>query len=135
MALMDKLKDVTEKAAEKATEVGGVAAEKISELLEEYRSAVAALETFGFTVGKFNVGMGLLPEIRTTIDGSLEAIDSAELQELIEKNEQKKILVTCLQALVMAKDFQQRADLMQFQKVTLDLKLGIPPKITFDLHA
>jgi len=92
------------------------------------------LESFGFKVGAFSVGMGIVPEVNTTIVGSLNAVKVDELQELIDKNEDKKLLKACLGALITAKEFQQQADLLQFQQVTLEVKLGIPPKIGFDLQ-
>ena len=95
MAFKDKLKDAKEKAAglgEKAAGMGGLAAGKLNELLEDYRAAVETLETLGFEVTRFRVSMGVLPEINTSVRGSLKGVKEDEIRELVAKNEGKKIL-------------------------------------------
>jgi hypothetical protein len=137
VALKDKLREAKEKAVdltEKATELGGFAAEKLSGVLEDYRFAVETFETFGFKVTRFHVGMGVLPEINTSIRGSLKRVKGSEIQELITKNEDKKILIAMLNALLAAKDVQARANLVEFSQVALDVKLGIPPSVSFELE-
>ena len=130
MALKDKFKEAKEKVAD----IGGVAAEKLSAVLEDYSVAVETFENFGFKVTRFRVGMGLLPEINTSIRGSLKRVKEDEIKELIEKNKDKKILVAMLNALLAAKDIQVRAKLVNFGQVVLDVKLGIPPSISFELE-
>ena len=137
MAFKDKLKDAKEKAAglgEKAAGMGGLAAGKLNELLEDYRAAVETLETLGFEVTRFRVSMGVLPEINTSVRGSLKGVKEDEIRELVAKNEEKKILVAMLNALLAAKDFQARANLVEFGQVALNVKLGIPPNISFELE-
>ena len=131
------LKDIAEKlkgAKEMAAEVGGFAQEKINELLEGYKKATAILETFGFKVSKFNVEIGLLPKISTSISGSIDNIKEDKIKQMIEENQGKKLLVYMLSALITAKDFQERADLKSLTGVTLDVTLGVTPKIYVDLH-
>jgi len=131
------LKDIAEKlkgAKEMAAEVGGFAQEKINELLEVYKKATAILETFGFKVSKFNVEIGLLPKINTSISGSIDNIKEDKIKQMIEENQGKKLLVYMLSALITAKDFQERADLKSLTGVTLDVTLGGTPKISVDLH-
>ena len=137
VAFKDKLREAKEKAVdltEKATELRGLAAEKLSGVLEDYRVAVETFETFGFKVTRFRVGMGVLPEINTSIRGSLKRVKESEIQELITKNEDKKILIAMLNALLAAKDVQARANLVEFSQVALDVKLGIPPSVSFELE-
>ena len=137
MALKDKLKEAKEKAAdlsERASEMSGLAADKLNAVLDDYSVAVETFETFGFELTRFRVGMGVLPEINTSIRGSLKRVDIGEIKELIEKNEGKKILCAMLNTLLTAKDIQARANLVKFGQVALDVKLGIPPSISFELE-
>ena len=131
------LKDITGKskgAKEKAAKVAGVAQEKINELLKEYKKATAILETFGFEVSKFDVKIGLLPKISTSISGSIDNIKEDKIKQMIEENHENKLLVSMLSALITAKDFQERADLKFLTGVTLNVTLGVPPEISVDLH-
>ena len=64
------LKDFLETFKEQTEGWTDVAKGKVNEWLDEYKKAIAILERFGFTVGKFTVGMGILPEIHTSISGS-----------------------------------------------------------------
>jgi hypothetical protein len=50
----------------KSEALEGLAMGKVEEWLDDYKKAVKELETFGFTVGKLTVGMGVLPEVRTS---------------------------------------------------------------------
>ena len=95
--------------------------------------AIETLETFGFKVTRFQVGMGVLPEVRSTVRGSLKGVKEDEIREIIAKSENKKILVAMLNALLAAKEMQERARLVGFNQVALDLKLGLPPSISFEL--
>ena len=61
------------------TNLEAVTKGKVTEGLDECKEAIAALEAFGFTVGRISVGMGILPEIHTSISGSIESIREDEL--------------------------------------------------------
>ena len=137
MALKDRIQGVRDKAmefSEQAGELSGLAADKVNELVDDYRCAVESLERYGFEVTRFHVGLGVLPEIDTTVRGSIADLDEAEVSELIEKNEDRKILVAMLNALLMAREVQLRAGLADFGKVALDVKLGLPPSVAFSLE-
>ena len=137
MGLGSALKGAREKASEvgdKAVEMGGVAADKVNQLIDEYTRATERMEGFGFQVTRFHVGMGVLPEINASIYGSLRNIDEGEIQRMIDESGDQKLLVGMLKALLTAKELQVRAKLEQFGAVALEVKLGLPPKIDFDLQ-
>ena len=118
---------------EKAEELGGLAKGKVKELLDEYKKAIAFLDTFGFKVSKFNFSMGLIPEINTSISCSIENLHEDGLKKMIEEHQAEKLLVSLLNALIMAKRMQEHIEL-PLTGVTLDVTLGAPPKITISLH-
>jgi hypothetical protein len=53
---------------------------------------------------------------------------------LIEDHKDNKLLVSMLKALITAKEVRDRVDLPYFTGTKLDIKLGVPPKISFDLQ-
>ena len=86
------LRDVMGTIKEKAEELEAVTKGKVTEGLDECKNAIATLEAFGFTVGSFSVGMGILPEIRTSISGSIENIHEDELKKIIQAKPEEKLL-------------------------------------------
>ena len=127
---MPDLKGVKEKAAD----MGGATKAKIDETLDEFKKATNLFGKFGFKVGKFKVGMGALPEISTSVSGSLETVQVENIKQLIEDHKDNKLLVSMLKALVTAKEVRDRVELPYFTGAKLDIKLGVPPKISFDLQ-
>ena len=118
----------------KASDLGGAARAKIDETLEEFKNATALFGKFGFKVGKFKVGMGALPEITTSVSGSLEGVQVENISQLIEDHKDNKLLTSMLKALITAKEVRDRVELPYFTGAKLDIKLGVPPKISFDLQ-
>lgn len=128
-----EFKDFVETIKEATGELREVAEVKVNEWLDEYKKATAILETFGFTVGKFTVSMGLLPEIHTSISGSIQNIREESLKKMIEEHQAETLLVSLLNALIMARGFWEHAEL-KLTGVTLDVTLGVPPKVKVDFH-
>ncbi len=127
------LKDLMGAIEEKAKELEGVTKGKLTEGLDEYKKAIAVLEAFGFTVGRFTVGMGILPEINTSITGSIENIREEELKKMIQGKPDEKLLVSLLEALITAKRLWEHVQL-KLTSVTLNVTVGLPPKVTVEMH-
>ena len=127
------LKDMVGTLKEKAVELEGVAKGKITEGLDEFKKAVAILETFGFTVGSITIGMGILPEIHASISGSIENIREDGLKKIIEDHQAEKLLVSLLDALLTAKRLWEHVQL-KLTGVTLNVTLGVPPKVAVEMH-
>ena len=118
----------------KAADIGGATRAKIDETLDEFKNATVLFGKFGFKVGKFKVGMGALPEITTSVSGSLEGVQVEKISQLIEDHKDNKLLASMLKALITAKEVRDRVELPYFTGAKLDIKLGVPPKISFDLQ-
>ena len=58
------------------------------------------MRALGFVVKDVHVGMGLLPEVGATLVATTDSIDEKKLKELIEKQAEKKLLVTALKGLM-----------------------------------
>jgi hypothetical protein len=125
MGLMDRVKGVAEKAAD----VSSIGLGKVDELLDDYKTAIDVLGKFGFTVGKFQVELGILPEIRTSITGSIAGIQEDQLKSMAEDHRDNKLVVGILNAFVTARGFYDRVQLKS-SSVTADVKLGLPPGIS-----
>lgn len=127
------LKDLMGTIKDKAEELEGVTKGKLTEGLEEWKKAIAVLETFGFTVGRFTVGMGILPEIYTSITGSIENIREDDLKKMIQGKPDEKLLVSLLDALITARRLWEHLEL-KLTSVTLNVTLGLPPKVAVEMN-
>ncbi len=131
MSFIDKAKgrmaEATE-AASSAIDVAGSALVKVNELIDDYKKALDVLARFGFTVGTFDVTMGLLPEVKTSIVGNIAEIRTAELAAIAEEQAGNKLVVAILNAIIAAKGFYDRLKLKS-PAVVVDVKLGLPPSV------
>src|SRR4051812_23364948 len=94
----------------KAQELTATVSDAAGKLLEEFKEALPTMRSLGFSVQDLRVGMGLVPEIWATLVASADAIDPSKLKELIDKNAEKKILVTALKSLEAAYNIRQQLD-------------------------
>ena len=135
-ALGDKLKgkvqDTVSSAKESAGGVGAASMEKLYEWLDEFNHAMEILDDFGFKVDKLNVGSGLIPNIQTSIVGSLEAVDLDIVEKAITEFEGKKIIVTLMKSIRTAKTIRDHVSMLPFSDVRIDVTLGWPPDISLD---
>ena len=117
----------------KLTGLKSIAQNKANKLLDNYKSAIPILNKFGFKVGKFKVGMGVIPQVETTVSGSISEIEISAINELIEEHEGNKILVPMLKALLAAKDFKERlGEALPYHGVEINIILGWESLSTFN---
>jgi hypothetical protein len=114
--------------------LAGLLDEKINLLLSEYSQTVSTLQTLGLTVGKIRVEMGLLPQVSTTIRGSVNDLDPEKIQKLLDSNPDKKLLNAILSALLTLVRIREVVDLKDSKDVVLDVTLGVPPKVSAQLE-
>ena len=126
MDLLGKLKST-------AASLGELSQGKLMEWLDDYKRATATLETLGFKVGHFTVSMGLIPEVRTSFIGTVEAVQVDKLEALAAAKADDQLLVGLLKALVVARKFHDHVDL-KLKEIVLNVTLGVPPKIDVESH-
>jgi hypothetical protein len=131
--LTEKLTKVKEGIASNE-KLAGLLDEKINMLLAEYSQAVSALQALGLTVWKIRVEMGLLPQVSTTIRGSINDLDPENIQQLLHANPDKKLLNAILSALLTLVRIREVVDLKSSNDVVLDVTLGVPPKVSAELQ-
>jgi hypothetical protein len=118
----------------KVSDVASGSNEKLAGVLEEYRRAISALEVFGLRVGKLRVVAGVLPEVSTTIVGSIEYLDPERIRQVMDENPDKRVLTSILSTLLTATSIRESVELNALKAVKVDIVLGIPPKISVDLE-
>ena len=126
------VKDPISTAKDAAGGMSAASMDKFYEWLDEFNNAMIMLDEFGFTVEKFTVGSGLVPGVTTSIVGSLDSIDLEVVDKTIAKNEGRKIIITLMKSIRMAKHVSERVSSLPFSDVRIDITLGWPPDISLD---
>jgi hypothetical protein len=126
-------KDMIDKAKSATEGLEDVAQAKLKDWLADYKKATTVLETLGFTVGQFTVAMGTFPELHTTLVGSIEKIHEDHLRAMIDEHKNEELLVALLKTLIWARWGWEQMEL-KLTGVTLHVTLGIPPKVSAEIH-
>lgn len=108
--------------------------EQVMHWLEEYKKALKSLQVFGLTVGKIHVTAGLLPEISTTLKGSINDIDPAKLHEMLEEKKEEKLLASILSALLTLSKIREFVELKLLHEVIINVSIGLNPRVSIDLQ-
>jgi hypothetical protein len=129
----DKAQEVTGKLQEQTTVISAAAQAQLNAVLDEYKKVLPIAESLGLSVGSFEVEMGLLPEIRTSLVGSVERINKDAVQKLIAEHQSNNLLVLVFNALLVTKELQQRLNISNLKGIVVDVKLGVPPNVSVHL--
>ncbi|MDJ0802161.1 MAG: hypothetical protein QNI97_04760 [Desulfobacterales bacterium] len=130
---LDSLKDKKKLAAD----LGKKAGDSIGEMLNELKNALSIFQTLGFRTDKLKMGgIGVgLPEMSTSIHGSVENIQVDKVNELSEQHKDSKLITMMLGALIKVKEISDHLDIVDMKGVKMEVKLGAMPKISVDLQS
>ena len=126
-------KKIANQAQEKAVEVSAAAQNTIDALIDEFNKMLPFVEELGLSVASFDIEAGLLPQIKTSLVGSIDQIKDEAVEGIIAENETNKLLVAVLKAILMAKNIHQRLEgayISVLKDLVIDIKLGVPPSIS-----
>lgn len=127
------LKDFASTLATKAAEVGSLAGDQMTEWLNDYNKATKTLLTLGFEIGKFTIGMGVIPEVNTTLSGKIANIEKGRVEQMMQEHKDHSLTVTLLKGLLLARQVSDHLE-GKLESVTLHITLGIPPSVNVELH-
>ena len=116
----------------KAEEVVAAGEEKIDAIIDEFNKMMPFAEELGLSVASFDIEAGLLPQIKTSLVGSIENIKDETVERLIAENENNKLLVAIFKAVLTAKSIHQKLEgayISVLKDLVIDIQLGIPPSI------
>ncbi len=120
-------------AQERTNAISAAAQEKMNKLLTDYKEVIFLLTKTGIKVENFEVTTGIgIPQINTSLSGSIRDFQLNEMQNMIESRPDNKLLGLMLKSLVTVKEFQEKSR-CDLNDVTIEVSLGVPPKITVNL--
>lgn len=114
----------------KTNDVMGAAAGTVEKMLDDFNQAVPIIKGLGFSIKDIKVEVGVPPKVKATLTGSVEAMDSEKIQELIDAKPDKKFLVNILKSLLAASHIKEQLGALVFKGVEAKIKLGVPPSIS-----
>ena len=115
------------------SDITGAAQEKINDILDEYKRILPYMEELGLSVEGFSIEAGLLPQIKTSLRGSIENIKDETVERIKLENNNNQLLVAVLNAVLMAKKCHLKLEsvyISVLKDIIIDVKLGIPPSIS-----
>ena len=77
--------------------------------------------------------MGLIPEVRTSFTGTVDAVQVDKLEALAAAHPEDQLLVGLLRALILARKFHDHVEL-KLKEIRLNVTLGLPPRIDVETH-
>ena len=124
---------VIDQVQEQTTEMTAAVQEKINLVLEEYQKFLPYAEELGLKVDSFSIEAGVLPQIKTSLRGSIDNIKNEAIERIESENNNNKLLVAVLNAILLAKKCNDKLEsvyISLFKDIIVDIKLGIPPAIS-----
>lgn len=131
--LTEQAKSLTSKIQEETGDVASIAQEKINLILEEYKLILPYMEELGLSVEGFSIEAGLLPQIKTSLRGSIEYIKVEAVDRIKAENKNNQLLIAILNAILLAKKCHEKLESVYIsilKDIIIDIKLGIPPSIS-----
>ncbi len=115
------------------TAITAAAQEKVNSLLADYKEVIVLLKQLGIKVDNFQVTTGVgVPQITTRLSGSIGTLKADEIQEMIESQASNQLLSLMLNPLLTVKEVQEKS-LSELDDITINVALGLPPKVTINL--
>ena len=124
---------LTNQVKDKAEEVAAAGEDKIDAIIDEFNKMMPLAEELGLSIASFDIEAGLLPQIKTSLVGSIDDIKDEAVEKLMAENENNKLLVAIFKAILMAKNIHQKLEgayISILKDLIIDIKLGIPPSIS-----
>lgn len=129
-----QIKDkVLDQVQEQTTEMTAAAQEKINLIIEEYQKFLPYAGQLGLKVNSFSIEAGVLPQIKTSLKGSIHQIKIEVIEQIKTDNTNNKLLIAVLNAILIAKkshDALESVYISLLKDIIIDIKLGIPPAIS-----
>lgn len=131
--ITEQAKSLQETIEKGTGEMNSIAQEKINSILEEYKRLLPYLEELGLNVEGFSIEAGLLPQINTSLRGSIDDIKNEAIERIKEENKTNTLFVAILNAISMAKNCHEQLESVYIsilKDIIIDIKLGVPPAIS-----
>lgn len=130
---MSNLIDQAKKMKEQATEITEIAQDKIDDIIQEYKRILPYMEELGLRVEGFSIEAGVLPQVRTSLVGSIDNIEIEAIEKIKGENKDNNLLIAILNAVQLAKKTHEKLEdvyISVLKDIVIDIKLGIPPSVS-----
>jgi hypothetical protein len=109
------------------------ALDKTNEIVRELNDTILIIKTLGISVKDISFAMGIPPEMKAKLIGSVDALDQDKIKKLIEDHQKNKTLTLILEALKTVSVLKDLLPDVQVRGIKIELQLGITPKVDVKL--
>ena len=130
LQIQDRVRDQVQ---EQTSEMAAVAQGKINLVLEEYQKFLPYAEELGLKVDSFSIEAGILPQIKTSLTGSIDNINIEAIERIKTDNSNNKLLIAVFNAILLAIKCNEKLEsvyISVLKDIVIDIQLGIPPAIS-----
>ena len=118
---------------EQTSEMSAAAQSKIDLVLQEYQKFLPYAEELGLKVDSFSIEAGILPQIKTSLTGSIDNINIETVERIKTENANNKLLIAVFNAILLAIKCNEKLEsvyISVLKDIIIDIQLGIPPAIS-----
>jgi hypothetical protein len=120
----------TGKLRARVDEAKAEAREKVDKMVACLDETLLRIKALGLTLKDFELENGVIPSVRATLHGAVDAVDAERIDKMIAENEDNEVLTATLKALRMATRYKDRLAVFDLRGVEVDLTLGLPPSVS-----
>ncbi|NRB42175.1 MAG: hypothetical protein HRU20_27510 [Pseudomonadales bacterium] len=105
-------------------------AEKIDEILEDFKQSIPLLKAIGISVNTVQFDFAAPPQLLASLAAKIDDTDPEVIQEYIDLHADKSLLVLILKGFMGAFEIRDKLECLGFNGLEADLKLTVPPSIS-----
>ena len=109
------------------------ALDKTNEMVRELNDTISIIKTLGISAKDISFGMGVPPDMKAKLIGSVDALDQDKIKKLIEDHQKNKTVILILEALKTVSILKDLLPDVPVRGIKIELKLGITPKVDVKL--
>lgn len=110
-------------------------ANKVNQALDDFQHAIPLLEAIGISTKTVEFEMSVPPMLMATLVGDISATNTEVIQQYIDENSDKSLLVLILKGFIGAYEIREKLSNIGLNGLELDLKLTAPPSIAVRMLA
>jgi hypothetical protein len=126
----DAAGELRQQVASKAAELKDFSVEKLTEILDDFNTALPVLREAGYTLSGVEVGIGLPPKVTAAFVVSAE-VEPANIARVLAEHADKKLTVLLMEAMHQAWQLEAKIKLVGgLRPHGLSVELGLIPRVT-----
>ncbi len=105
-------------------------AAKLDQALDDFKHSIPLLEAIGLSIQAVQLDMAVPPALTATVVGDISASNPQVIQQYINENADKPLLVLILKGFMGAYEINGKLSALGLNGLVADIKLSVPPSVS-----